>query len=146
MSESANLLKANKLIAGRPCAWCSIPIEFGQDVAICKSCEAPLHMGCWSEKGGCATAECVNAPLKRLEVPEIQQAPPGMRFCPHCGEVGFTNSRETMNAVGGAIFVALFVACIVAAALFADGCSDVRSIGSSIQRCDPRIFPRTYGR
>ena len=45
--------------------------------------------------------------------------------CPHCGEVGFTKSRETMNAVGGVIFLALFTGCIAGAALFAKGCGDI---------------------
>lgn len=87
MSESAKLLKANKLIAGSACAWCSVPIEFGQDVAICQSCDATHHVGCWSEKAGCSTAECVHAPLERLETPEIREAPTGMAYCPHCNEI-----------------------------------------------------------
>jgi len=103
MSESVRRLKANKIIAGKRCGWCREELTFGEDAAVCEACRALHHEECWDEKGGCARAGCVNAPLQRVEPP---MAPPplpgptagpypqvGQRSCPHCG------ARLTARAV-----------------------------------------------
>ena len=95
MAEAARRLKANRLIEGKPCAACGRTFVFGDDAAVCTACEA-LHDGrCWDERGGCAGAGCVNAPLERLAAPTrggatsaaTEEVPPGKKLCPHCGRL-----------------------------------------------------------
>ncbi len=92
MTEPARRLKTNKVLEGQPCGWCSAPLKFGEDAAICGSCETRHHGACWDKKGGCSLASCENAPLQRMEAPAAAGAPaarplkPGMMECPHCGK------------------------------------------------------------
>jgi len=111
VSDPAKRLKANKVIEGQACGWCSRPIQFGDDTAICTACDTPHHGICWDERQGCSLATCENAPLRQLEPPAGPATPqrpapvplgggsaeqraanrarartlrPGMMPCPHC--------------------------------------------------------------
>ena len=95
MADAVRRLKANRPMEGKPCAACGRRIAFGDDAAVCLSCEA-LHDGaCWDKRGGCATPGCDNAPLQRLASPTriaaqaaaAAELPPGKIACPHCGRV-----------------------------------------------------------
>jgi len=92
MTEPARRLKANKVIEGQICGWCSAPLKFGEDAAVCTACETRHHGACWDKKGGCSLASCENAPLERMEPAAAAPAAagarapkPGMIACPHCG-------------------------------------------------------------
>jgi len=92
MTEPAKRLKANKVLEGEPCGWCSAPLKFGEDAALCTSCDTRHHAACWDKKGGCSLASCDNAPLKKMAPPAAPAGaagahPPraGMVACPHCG-------------------------------------------------------------
>jgi hypothetical protein len=87
--ESAQRLKANKKVEGKPCGWCQIALNLGEDVALCAACQKEHHATCWTTKAGCASPGCTNAPLKQLEVPPASVAaqaglPSGMMSCPNC--------------------------------------------------------------
>jgi len=66
MAQTVNRLKANRVLEGRPCGWCSSALSFGDDAALCESCTTGHHASCWNGKGGCSSPGCVNAPLKQL--------------------------------------------------------------------------------
>lgn len=74
--EAARSLKANMKLAGAPCGWCQTPLALGDNTAVCTSCTHPHHQQCWDGRAGCATAGCMNAPLRRLdEAPAAPSAP-----------------------------------------------------------------------
>jgi hypothetical protein len=87
-------MKANRVLEGQLCGWCSQPLNFGHDAALCTSCDGRHHATCWDQKGGCSLASCENAPLKRMEPAKApagatgsggRPLQPGMMECPHCG-------------------------------------------------------------
>lgn len=93
--DAVRTLKANLKLDGKPCGWCQVALKLGEDAAICTTCEKEHHGRCWETKAGCSTAECVNAPLRRLDapvagagagpaVPYVQALPPGLVACPSC--------------------------------------------------------------
>jgi hypothetical protein len=97
--EAVRTLKTNLKLEGKPCGWCQIPLKLGDDAAVCTSCEKEHHRTCWDGKAGCATAGCVGAPLRQLDVAAdagraasmaraataATALPPGMMNCPRCG-------------------------------------------------------------
>jgi hypothetical protein len=93
--DAVRTLKANLKLDGKPCGWCQDALKLGEDAAICTTCEKEHHGRCWETKAGCSTAECVNAPLRRLDapgasagaapaLPYAQALPPGLVACPGC--------------------------------------------------------------
>lgn len=92
MSEAARRLRANRVIEGRQCGWCGLPLAFGDESAVCQACETAVHAACWDRELGCPTEGCVNRPLRRLEAEVEPEGAPAageltefqMR-CPHCG-------------------------------------------------------------
>lgn len=68
------------------CPLCGKPFRPDADVRSCVACELTYHAGCWSEHGGCKTAECANAPRQRL--PEETPNEEG----------SFTGRREQVDA------------------------------------------------
>lgn len=86
MGQTVKRLKTNRVFEGQPCGWCSKPLTFGEDAALCEGCTTGHHAACWDDKGGCSSSGCVNAPLKQL-APQPERAagpPPGRMNCPHC--------------------------------------------------------------
>src|SRR5262249_47373806 len=73
--EAAERIKAGEEHAGRACGSCSTPLEVDQVAAICAECKTVHHESCWERDLGCSKADCVNAPLKRLDK-ETGAAPP----------------------------------------------------------------------
>jgi hypothetical protein len=84
MSDEARRLKANRKLEGKPCGWCQRSFILGDDAVVCADDQAEHHAKCWDDKGGCSTKDCVNAPLKRLDV-----APPGFPPIPPQPGFGF---------------------------------------------------------
>ena len=86
MGQTVNRLKTNRVLEGKPCGWCSNTLTFGEDAALCEGCTTGHHAACWDGKGGCASAGCVNAPLKQLAPQPERPAgpPPGKMNCPNC--------------------------------------------------------------
>src|SRR5262249_11610663 len=52
------IMKANRVVAGRPCPGCGQPIDLGVEVHNCDACGKSHHANCWDERGGCATPGC----------------------------------------------------------------------------------------
>lgn len=75
MTEPANRLKANRVFAGQTCGWTGEPIEFGEDIVVCNSCDSVHKASFWDRKGGCSLSTCENAPLKQMEPPPAPAAP-----------------------------------------------------------------------
>jgi hypothetical protein len=91
--EAARTLKANMKLDGKPCGWCLAALRLGDGAAVCTACDKEHHGTCWESHAGCATAGCLNAPLRRLDaavqagspVQMLAQAlPAGYMSCPHC--------------------------------------------------------------
>lgn len=76
--EAVRNLKVNLKLEGKPCKACNVPLKLAEDASVCTACEGEHHAHCWEAKGGCATAGCVNAPLKRLDQPAPGMGGPGM--------------------------------------------------------------------
>ncbi len=90
MSIGAKFLKANKVLDGKSCGWCSVPLVLGEDAAVCEACHAVHHAKCWGGNLGCSARGCLNAPLERLEEPAAKKPaglPPGKMECPSCHKV-----------------------------------------------------------
>ncbi len=93
--EAVRILKVNLKLAGKPCKWCQVPLELAEEAAVCTACEGEHHRRCWEPSGGCATVECVNAPLRRLDAPGHRAMPlpaaavlaPGTMHCPRCRDI-----------------------------------------------------------
>jgi len=48
------LMKANKRVAGQPCAICGRIINLGEPIHNCPACQSINHDSCWKQSGGCA--------------------------------------------------------------------------------------------
>ncbi len=101
--EAVRTLKANLKLEHKPCGWCQIELQLGEDAAVCTACEGAHHQRCWDSRAGCATAGCANAPLARLDpapgsapgsapgiaaaaAPALRELSPGMMRCPQCSK------------------------------------------------------------
>jgi hypothetical protein len=93
--DAVRTLKANMKLDGKPCGWCQAALRLGEDAAVCTACEKGHHGRCWETKAGCATTECMNAPLRRLDDPGAkgeavsarpyaEDLSPGLVACPRC--------------------------------------------------------------
>lgn len=89
MTELAKYLKANRAVAGTPCAWCNDELKFGEDSARCEACGTLHHFSCWNEQGGCNGPDCVNRPFQHEEItkPEGLGLSADKMECPHCHAV-----------------------------------------------------------
>ena len=43
---------------GKKCPFCQTPFAENDVIAVCDTCEMPLHLSCWQENKGCATFGC----------------------------------------------------------------------------------------
>lgn len=73
--DAARNLKVNLKLDGQTCVACKTALKLADDASICTACEANHHARCWNSYGGCATKGCVNAPLRRMDVPTYAAAP-----------------------------------------------------------------------
>lgn len=69
MSEAATRIQAGEERSGAACGWCKEPLSADDMAAICADCAAVHHERCWDHELGCSKADCLNAPLKRLDAP-----------------------------------------------------------------------------
>jgi hypothetical protein len=78
-------LNANLKLQGQPCLSCQTELALGDAAAQCQACDGVHHAKCWDAAGGCASAGCANAPLKRLD--DVVPAPAtrlGFKKCGAC--------------------------------------------------------------
>jgi hypothetical protein len=75
------IVRANRLLAGKRCPACQREVLLGQEVIQCPRCGEPSHKACWEERGGCAALTC--APQQPAAAPA---AAPATRQCPACAE------------------------------------------------------------
>jgi hypothetical protein len=75
MSETAQRDKVGAERAGQPCEWCHADLGAEEQAAKCSECGTLHHESCWDDQLGCANADCLNAPLTRLDAP-ARAAPP----------------------------------------------------------------------
>lgn len=66
------LMKANKKVAGQPCAICARPVALGEQIHNCPSCHSINHDACWKQSGGCTSLSCSAAAKSQ------RPAPPGL--------------------------------------------------------------------
>ena len=83
MSQIVQKLRINRRLESKPCLWCNEALNFGENAAVCKSCEAVHHATCWDENLGCGNVDCLNAPFSVDETP-ISDPELGTFTCPHC--------------------------------------------------------------
>jgi hypothetical protein len=82
MSESAERLIAGEERARVPCGHCQAPLGADDEAAVCAECRSVHHAACWDRELGCCKADCLNAPLARLDAPAREDAPVAMRATP----------------------------------------------------------------
>jgi RNA polymerase subunit RPABC4/transcription elongation factor Spt4 len=80
-------LKVNLKLAGKACRSCQVPLQLAEDAVLCNGCQGEHHNRCWDGLGGCASAGCVNAPLRQLDAAIAPALAPGLTRCPHCSSV-----------------------------------------------------------
>ena len=61
-TQLAEVMRANRRIAGKTCPICRDKIKLGEDVRNCLACAVPHHLACWTQNGGCSTYGCRLAP------------------------------------------------------------------------------------
>ena len=97
--DSPERMRANKALAGRPCACCLAPLELGDEIFHCRHCGTVVHLKCHETEGGCPKADC---PGGKLAVRAVRAAgrgapdagdgstagtePGDTKPCPWCGE------------------------------------------------------------
>ncbi len=86
------LMKANKKVAGQPCAICARPVALGEQIHNCPSCHSINHDACWKQSGGCTSRSC-SAGAK----PQ-RPAPSGFS-----GGTGNMGGMSGMDEMGGAM-------------------------------------------
>lgn len=117
------LMKANKRVAGQPCAICARTINLGEPIHNCPACSSVNHDACWKQSGGCASISCrITRPSSQpagsfagthdYQAGAMATTPPagsvpcrwckepimrGARKCKHCNEFQRDEDRE-MNA------------------------------------------------
>lgn len=118
------LMKANKRVAGQPCAICARPVNLGEQIHNCPSCHSINHDACWRQSGGCTSISCRPAqaqapapaggamyeppaahasgapganmvPCRWCKEPIMR----GARKCKHCNEFQRDEDRETNKKV-----------------------------------------------
>ncbi len=128
MDSLPELMKANKKVAGQPCAICARPINLGEQIHNCPNCHSINHDACWRQSGGCTSISCRSPQAAaRPQVPAaasaVYEPPPqahgagapggnmvpcrwckepimrGARKCKHCNEFQRDEDRETNNKV-----------------------------------------------
>ncbi len=77
--EAVQYLKANLKLQNKPCGWCQVGLQLGEDAAVCTGCSKEHHQRCWDGSAGCSTAGCANAPLRQLQPPP---GPPPQGYAP----------------------------------------------------------------
>lgn len=87
--EEAACPTATDADAGFTCPICLSPIQVGEKVRRCPSCDMLHHYECWLEVGGCGTFGCGHAPVieKAEESLNARNSAWGdTKECPICGE------------------------------------------------------------
>jgi len=72
-SSPAEIMRANRRIAGKTCPICRNEIKLGEEVRNCLACDLPHHATCWAQNGGCSTYGCRNGPQNGSQ-PAIQRS------------------------------------------------------------------------
>lgn len=74
--------------AGRLCPVCQTSIAPGEAIGLCPRCEAPFHVECWGENGGCAVYGCELVPqtVKASEAAPQTFWGQEEKDCPRCGQ------------------------------------------------------------
>jgi hypothetical protein len=67
MSEAAERSRAGEDKAGQACGWCNNALTAEDMAAVCAECATIHHELCWDRELGCSKAECLNAPLVKLD-------------------------------------------------------------------------------
>ncbi|PKL45317.1 MAG: hypothetical protein CVV42_18765 [Candidatus Riflebacteria bacterium HGW-Riflebacteria-2] len=119
------LMKANKRVAGQPCAICSRIINLGEPIHNCPTCQSINHDSCWKQNGGCPSCSSslpsthvqpgssisgggfddMNGAMAKPAAPGGTNMVPcrwckepimrGARKCKHCNEFQRDEDRET---------------------------------------------------
>jgi len=80
-------MKANKVLAGRVCPGCSVPIELADDVWNCPRCRNTMHQNCHQTAGGCRSDICAPQLTAPAVAPQVAPGPEQkMKECRACGE------------------------------------------------------------
>lgn len=86
-------MKANKVLSGRVCPGCAKPIELGNDVRNCPTCNGTMHLSCYESAKQCLLSSCPTR--NELTLQPVQPADGGghpaavtgdAKPCPYCGE------------------------------------------------------------
>jgi len=83
----AEVMRANRRLAGRKCPICGATIALGDDVRNCTECGQSYHVDCWNENDGCATYACQSSPqpappMPPAAKPDAPASPPTPRQRP----------------------------------------------------------------
>lgn len=94
----SGLMRANRRVAGNPCALCQVPFTLGEDMRNCPGCGAMLHLACWNKFGGCVSRTCAYSFPAASAVPALTSTTSDS-LVPHdvvrctCGRVSDGTSR-----------------------------------------------------
>lgn len=75
----AEVMRANRRIAGKTCPICHSDIKLGDEVRNCLACGLSHHVTCWDSNRGCGTYGCKESPSGHAPTSDE-------KTCPYCGE------------------------------------------------------------
>ena len=138
----AEVMRANRRLAGKACPVCHTTINLGEELHNCLECGQPHHLSCWDENNGCGSYGCPNGPSSQgtdgdtdlvPAAPEVTASAPTATTAPH--------SSVRRGHVRRRWPIALAVAVVVAAiplTIFALNHSQVQSHLNNVVGGDPR--------
>lgn len=69
-------------IFGKICPRCEYPIEEGEAVRVCLTCQTPQHAACWDHLQACSVYGCGSRQSRFIEGAKSDDT----KACPYCGE------------------------------------------------------------
>ena len=83
-APNQGVVRANRVLAGKPCPACGREVLLGEEVVRCTRCGEVNHARCWQSVGGCSAATCSEIKVAAArDLPTATPAPTGTASAAH---------------------------------------------------------------
>jgi len=144
-------MRANKIIAGKICPYCTKEIDLGDQVFNCRRCQASMHLECFEAAGTCESSTCspgkgpAEPPASVEKLPEKIFADEALagRTCKFCGQeidlgdqiYNCPKCREIMHIECFEISGACFTSGCATEAVISDGALAAKELAEDEKIC-----------